>query len=118
MDIDKELNIISDNIEKMDKYTNIVKINKKHKQIKQSLNTIFETVNTLKDTFENETSYSEKNITDEEYELYMKELDNFNIDDLDLSEQINKYKYFTNIIYMITKYMNSKKMEKIFCDDK
>lgn len=118
MDIDEELNMISLDIEKLDKYTNIIKINKKHKQIKQTLNDIFETVNKLKETFENIENENEKIITDDEYELYMKEINEINIDDLELSEQIEKYKYFSNIIDLVTKYMNSKKMEKIICNDK
>jgi hypothetical protein len=122
MNIDDELNLISLDIEKLDKYTNITKVNKKHNQIKQSLNTILDTVNILKETFEMDTlDKSKKIISDKEYETYMKEINEMNeltnIDELELSEQIKKYKYINDIVTLVTNYMNSKKMEKIICNN-
>lgn len=145
--IENEISKISLDLENLNKMTKLKDIIKIHKEIKKNINSTNEKILKVEKLFEsynetddvnvtdntnktnktdktNETSKVEKKnkLTDDDiYEKYSKDISeimNTNIEDIPIETLVEFYINTEKKIKFCEKYIESKKMELIYCDDK
>jgi hypothetical protein len=116
IDIDELLINTTDDLEKLEKNTNIKDIIKTHKIVKDKLELITNNINSLKDTFESipDNIYEKTDITDEIYDEYIKkiyDLSNIDLNELNIEKQLDIYSSLNDIINKTTNYLKTKSIE-------
>lgn len=120
--IKQSLNEISNDISQLEKEKNISVIMKQYNKINTDIKNTSSKIYKLKNKFEDINKGNDKNnITEEQYEEIKKKLSEdeiakiLNCDDLDL--QIEEYQKMHNNIELCKKYLESKKINVINCDE-
>ena len=117
-DITKILENINDDLEKLEKSTNLNDILKKHKNIKDKIEQSTNLIINLKSKFES-FIYNKTELTDDDFSKSMDKLNIMNddsINDMALELQVEKYIELSNIINNCKGYLESKKIEIIKCE--
>ena len=117
-DITKILENINDDLEKLEKSTNLNDILKKHKNIKDKIEQSNNLIINLKSKFES-FIYNKTELTDDDFSKSMDKLNIMNddsINDMALELQVEKYIELSNIINNCKGYLESKKIEIIKCE--
>jgi hypothetical protein len=116
-DINIVLDVITNDLEKLEKCKNINTILKKHKNIKEKLEDTNDKINNLKKVFE-KCEIEKQEISDDDFLLNINKINDITEDDfvdLSLEEQIDKYLELMKLINNSKDYLELKKIEIVNC---
>jgi hypothetical protein len=114
------LDNVSQKIEDLDQEKNIDKILKQYNKNIEDIKFINDNILLLKHKFENNIIDISQIISEEQYEIYCKELTEEKINKIidcdNISEQIEEYKHTHALMNQCKKYLESKKINIVECD--